>query len=300
MADPAYAVPAYPQLLRAPGTSPWRALLGLLLAAAVAIALGVSVVSVALLLVRIAGGAATEDSLAPGTALGLLANNLVLAGLIPASVLAVAVVHRRPPGLLAGVTGAPRWGWLWRCLGVAAVVVLLAFGAGLLLPLEAGPGGAAGAGASGDAVWLLLLVIAVTTPLQAAGEEVAFRGYLTQAIGSWFARPVLGAVVAGLVSATLFALAHGSQNAWLFTDRLAFGLVASWLTWRTGGIEAAVALHVANNLVTLAVTALSGELQDALTVSSVSWPLATLDLGMVAAYALVVARLTQRPPRPAL
>ena len=42
-----------------------------------------------------------------------------------------------------------------------------------------------------------------------------------RSIGAWFARPGVGAVVAGLVSATVFALLHGPQNAWLFGDRFA-------------------------------------------------------------------------------
>ena len=32
----------------------------------------------------------------------------------------------------------------------------------------------------------------------------------------------------------------------------AFGLVAGWLTWRTAGLEAAIAFHVANNAVLVA------------------------------------------------
>lgn len=282
---------AYPHLLRSPGASPWRAAAGLLVAGVVTVGLGVAVVTGALLLVAAFGGDATsEESLAPGTVVGLLANNLVLAGLIPASVVAVVAVHRRPAGVLASVVGRPRWGWLLRCLVVAAVVVVAAFGVGLVVP----GGGLPSGQARGSDVAVLLAVILLTTPLQAAGEEVGFRGYLTQAVASWFARPVVGAVVAGLVGAGLFALAHGSQDVALFADRFAFGLVAAWLTWRTGGLEAAIALHVVNNLVTLSVTAVTGSLATALAISSLSWPLAALDLAMMGAYALVVTGLARR------
>ena len=84
---------------------------------------------------------------------------------------------------------------------------------------------------------------------------------------------------AGAVSATLFALAHGTQDAWLFGDRLAFGLVASWLAWRTGGLEAPIALHVANNLVSLAFTAATGSLEDSLTASTLEWQFAVAGRG---------------------
>ena len=66
------------------------------------------------------------------------------------------------------------------------------------------------------------------------------------------------------MSATLFALAHGGQEPALFADRFAFGVVASWLVWRTGGLEASIALHAANNLVSLGYTASTGSVQEAL------------------------------------
>ena len=82
------------------------------------------------------------------------------------------------------------------------------------------------------------MIVVLTTPLQAAGEEYGFRGYLLQAFGSLFATArVDGGRV--LVSATLFALAHGVQNFPLFFDRFMFGLIAGWLVIRTGGLEAA-------------------------------------------------------------
>ncbi len=86
-------------------------------------------------------------------------------------------------------------------------------------------------------------------------------------------------MVAALVTATLFALAHGAQDPWLFSDRLAFGLVASWLAWRTGGLEAPIALHAANNLVSLGYSAVEGTLSESLAASSVDWEYVVLDRG---------------------
>ena len=89
-----------------------------------------------------------------------------------------------------------------------------------------------------------LLVVLLLTPLQAAGEEYAFRGYLQQAFGGLFGSRVLAV---GL-SALLFALAHGLGQSWpIFVDRLAFGLVAGALVILTGGLEAGIAMHVLNN-----------------------------------------------------
>ena len=89
-------------------------------------------------------------------------------------------------------------------------------------------------------------MILLLTPLQAAGEEYCFRGYLTQAFGG----PASGRrASAVLVPALLFGLAHGiGQSPPVFFDRFAFGLVAGILVIRTGGLEAGIAMHVLNNL----------------------------------------------------
>jgi hypothetical protein len=68
-------------------------------------------------------------------------------------------------------------------------------------------------------------------------------------------------------------------------------VVASWLAWRTGGLEASIALHAANNLVSLGYTASTGSVQEALETSSLGWPYAFLDMAMMVVFAVVVARL---------
>ncbi len=107
-------------------------------------------------------------------------------------------------------------------------------------------------------------------------------------------RPAVGIAAGAVVSATLFALAHGAQDPWLFGDRLAFGLVASWLAWRTGGLEAAVALHAANNLVSLGAGAFAGTLGESLSLSTLEWQFAVLDVGSMMVFALAVDRLAVR------
>jgi membrane protease YdiL (CAAX protease family) len=92
--------------------------------------------------------------------------------------------------------------------------------------------------------WLWVLLVVLTSPLQAAGEEFLFRGYLLQSFGALFRNRWLA--LGG--SALLFALVHGQQNVWLFVDRLGFGLLAGALVLWTGGLEAGIGLHVANNV----------------------------------------------------
>jgi membrane protease YdiL (CAAX protease family) len=284
---------AYPQLLRTPRRAWWKPLLGLCLATFTLI-----VSSVALVFAIGGVGALlgvddpfSDHALSPDVPLGLLATNLSIAMILPSVLVAVLVVHRERPGWLASVTGWMRWGLLARLFGIALVLALVFFAITFAIP----PAGIGDLHPPGAARLVgLLAVIALTTPLQSAGEEFGFRGYLTQAICSLFNRPAVATVVAGLVTAALFALAHGTQDPWLFSDRLVFGLVASWLAWRTGGLEAPIALHAANNLVSLGYSAVEGTLSESLNASSVDWEYVVLDVAMMLVFAVIVHRLADR------
>lgn len=283
----------HPLLLNTPRARWWKPLVGLLLGGMVVV-FATTLVTLGALLLSFLTGAdsmSTEDALDPDTALGLLANNLVIATLIPAAVLAVLVVHRESAGWLASVTGRVRWPLLGRLLPIALGVVLVFFGLSFLLPTS-DPSGVS-VPPAGTLVGLLAVIV-VSTPLQSAAEEVGFRGYLTQAVASWFARPAVAISAGAAVSAACFALAHGLQDGWLFGDRLVFGLVASWLAWRSGGLEAPVALHVANNLVSLGFTAATGSLAESLAASTLEWQFAVLDVAMMLTFAVVVDRLLRR------
>ncbi|MGZ4616497.1 MAG: CPBP family intramembrane glutamic endopeptidase [Actinomycetes bacterium] len=283
----------YPQLLRTPRHRWWRSLLGLLVASGFVVGGAVLVVLAISLAASGLGGSDPFAEGAPGpeTPLGLLETNLAIAVILPSVALAVLLVHRERPGWLSSVAARLRWRVLLRLLPVALLVVALFFGLSLLVP-PAGLGSVQPPSAS--TLLALLAVILLTTPLQAAAEEYGFRGYLTQVLGSWFSRPVAGALVAAAVSAALFALAHGASDPWLFSDRVAFGLVASWVAWRTGGLEAAVALHIANNLVALVYGAATGTLADAFAMTAVDWPYVVLDVAMLVVFAVLVARLAGR------
>jgi hypothetical protein len=234
----------------------------------------------------------SDEALSPDTPAGLLATNLSLALITPAVLLAVLTVHRQRPGFLSSVAGRLRVTLLGRLLLVALAFSIASYALTLLLFPSADDDSSAAPDAATLAA--LLAVILLTTPLQAAGEEYGFRGYLTQAITSWFPRLGVGASIAAVVTALLFALAHGAQDPWLFADRMVFGLVASWLVWRTGGLEAPVALHVANNLVVLTVSSVSGELEAALTSTSVDWRYAVADIVTLVLFAAVADRLARR------
>jgi membrane protease YdiL (CAAX protease family) len=203
---------------------------------------------------------------------------------------------------VSSVAGRLRWRWLGWCLLAAVLPVAVLTGTAFLLP-----DGETGAGES--QVWVgwgsfltSLGVLAVFVPVQAAAEEYVFRGWLTQAVGAFVRSPWF----AVLPQAVLFAAAHGWGTTWGFIGLLVFGVVAGWLTIRTGGLEAAVALHVLNNLVAFGtLAAVVDGLTSEETAADSPWPLALADVATTLMYAALVLWLARRhhpqrlaPPAP--
>lgn len=214
--------------------------------------------------------------------------NLSLAGLILISWAIMRVVHRLRPRWLTSVRPGLRWGFFWACFGLAVVALIAQVGVGTMLPIDPNEVGNPVNDITRTTV-VLGIVVLLTTPLQAIGEEYAFRGYAMQAFGSLTRQPW----IAILLSAVLFALAHGIQNAPLFLDRLTFGLMAGYVVYRTGGLEAGIAMHVWNNLVAFGFALLLGNIDDTLNVSEVSWwniPLTFTQNGVYLVLVLLVAR----------
>ena len=208
---------------------------------------------------------------------GMLGTNLGIAMLIPIACVLLWMLHRVHPRWLLSVGPGVRWRYLLVCLGIALVslngVLLLS-----LLAVRDRPTVALQPG-----FWGFLVVILLTSPLQAVAEEIFFRGYLLQALGSLVARPWFGVVV----SSVLFALLHGTQNLPLFVDRLAFGLLAAVLVWRTGGLEAGIAAHVVNNVFAYLIAGVTTGIPALKAVREIGWTDAAFDVGGFAVFALL-------------
>ncbi|WP_461075085.1 lysostaphin resistance A-like protein [Streptomyces deserti] len=207
---------------------------------------------------------------------------------LPLVLLAVRWAGGRPAGTVSSVTGRLRWGRLGRCL-LAAVppLALLAVVAAFL------PGGESDVWVGWRPFLVSLAVLVVLVPVQAAAEEYVFRGWLLQAVGGFVRSPWF----AVLPQAVLFAAAHGWGTRWGFADLLVFGLVAGWLTLRTGGLEAAIALHTLNNLLAFGLSAavVDGLSSDE-TAADAPWQLALADIAVVLVYAALVLWLARRHP----
>ena len=103
--------------------------------------------------------------------------------------------------------------------------------------------------------------------------------------------------MAVVVTAVLFTAAHTVwpwQSPALFVDRLAFGLVAGFLAVRTGGLEAGIASHAANNVVTFVFAGLTNTLGASLEVKDAPWPLVVIDVAKFAAFGAIALWMTGR------
>ena len=207
------------------------------------------------------------------TVAGLVAANLAIGAAILVVAGLLRLLHRRRAVWMWSVSPGVRWRFLLACFLIGAVVLVgLQFvisGVPVLKPQ--------------NDVAAFVVAILVTSPIQAAAEEVLFRGYVMQTLGlvwrrEWFA--VVG-------SALLFALFHGTQNLPLFFHRFCFGLIMGALAWRTGGLEASIGAHIANNLGAFLWAALTSSVAEARAVQELTWAGAGEEIAAFAVFALI-------------
>jgi uncharacterized protein len=230
----------------------WRPVLGLLLLAVVYLA-GSVIVVLAALVTGVAPDLHLLDLVDPAV---LLITNISLIVAVPVVWLAWVVAHGMRIGWSASVLGRLRPRLLLPFTGRALATLGVGIGLSVLVAVLTADGGLGG---PVESLGWLLVVVFLTTPLQSAAEEYVFRGYLSQALAGWFRREEVGAVVAAVLTASLFSLAHAPGDLLTFLDRFAFGLAASATVWLTGGLEAAIVLHAVNNLLVFTLTGLVGE-----------------------------------------
>jgi len=247
----------YQQMLRGPLYRWWKPLLCLLLVVPLAgILMGVAIVPV--IVAGLISGApdlveyttrATTDIANLGP-VGFIYLNLTLIVLIPASGLSIWIVHGIRPRYLSSVAGGIRWGWLLRCVAVLLPLWALYTALGVLVEPFTSP--------RPDHWIALLVIVLVMTPLQAAGEEFFFRGWIMQNVGAWFARPTVGLVASLIVSAVAFSAAHLSPDPWVLGTIACLAVASGLAAWRTGGLEAGIAMHAVNNVLTFFVVVIFG------------------------------------------
>ena len=161
--------------------------------------------------------------------------------LLPSALLARLVLGPRPLGLIFSVTGRIRWKWLLLCFLVAVGVYAVVNLAGIGLDLATGGTPTSVQLAPGFG-WLLATTL-IVVPLQCTAEEVVFRGYLAQMVGRWLKHPAW----AILLPVPLFVAGH-VYDVWGLLSVAIMAVSMGIVTWRTGGLEAGIALHAVNNM----------------------------------------------------
>ncbi len=215
---------------------------------------------------------------------GMLSGHLALATLIPISLGAVLFLHRRRPQWLASV----RPWFRWRYLALSMVLAFVLFNAMLFLQHLGQPFPTL---RPQPDYWVFLVLILLTSPVQAAAEEFFFRGYMLQSFHTLAPRsPWFGVIC----SAALFALFHGTQNLPLFLDRFAFGVLVGVLVVRTGGLEAAIGAHVVNNLMAFSYAGLYSTIAEVKATQVIGWIDLVWDLGGFGVFTLLALLLGRR------
>lgn len=182
----------------------------------------------------------------------------------PAAILACLSVGIRPVGRLYSVNLKLRWRLLGKMtlLTLAVLVPLHGIVQGIVVALDPAATEQRLQDFNLGGFLLSMLIVLLIVPLQAGAEEVIFRGALLQMIGSWVKHPA----VAIAITTVLFAAVHVQYDIWGITAVGLMGAAAGYLTWRTGGLETAIALHTVNNWFAFGVT-LSGVQESAETSS---------------------------------
>jgi membrane protease YdiL (CAAX protease family) len=138
-----------------------------------------------------------------------------------------------------------------------------------------------------------VVVAVITVFIAALAEEILFRGWLLRHLAALLRNPWI-AMAAG---ALLFSAAHMEFTPAAFLIRAIMGAGFAWMTLRTGGVELASGVHMANNLL------LTIFVQPLTLVSNPNWTLSPsdlLELASVAAGYLIIAEVAVRllPRRP--
>ncbi|MCL2482914.1 MAG: CPBP family glutamic-type intramembrane protease [Propionibacteriaceae bacterium] len=175
-----------------------------------------------------------------------LLNNLVIAGVIPVAIVVSWLFYRQGFGWLSSVVGRFRWKWMLIPLGifVAGYVVETVIEIILTGPTDYGLHDLQ----FKSYTWFMIIAILLTTPFQCAGEEFMARGLLPRLVTAIIPFRWVGLALSALIPSAFFMYLHDAQDPWLNANYFCVALLMWWLAYRTGGIEASIALHIVNNI----------------------------------------------------
>ena len=242
----------------------WMGLVGII--AIVIVFFVVSIVGgIIAVAIDIATGATSQEDAMAGkinnTPLLLLTVNLslIVGGLV--ALLAHRILHKQPWSRMFSVLPRMRWKWWGLSLACTVPLFVLYIGFGLLFAKSAFLGSGDSSFTFDGTALAYLLIVVLTTPFQAAAEEVMFRSYIPRVFGAWI--PRAGGIIGVIVATILFTVAHGASDPWLWAYYAVFGLALAALTHFSGGIEAPIVIHAVNNVTMFIIALFSGSMSSA-------------------------------------
>ncbi len=139
----------------------------------------------------------------------------------------------------------------WYVLGLAAIVGFLVVEEGaMFLADRAAPEWMGEVWATCDSVLLLLAVVVIAAPVS---EEMLFRGFLFRGL----AATRLGVWPAIAISSLLWTVVHVQYGLPELTSIFLAGLMLGWIRHASGSIGPAIAMHMAMNLISTVMFALT-------------------------------------------
>jgi membrane protease YdiL (CAAX protease family) len=239
---------------------PWRGILAILSFLAGFLILSL-IFGLAAIVIDLVLGNTSLDGMMTGemefTPVLMLSNNLSIAAALPLAMLLQRAFFGVKFGSLFSVTGRFRWRWFGRL----AIVIVPVWAVYITLSFVLEPGGEFRF--DGTAIALLVIVL-LTTPFQAAGEEAGTRGLIQRSAGSWFSHPWVAFAVSTVIASTFFTIAHFAADPWLIAYYFVFAASASFSARSTGGLEAPILVHAINNVFIFVPTVLLGQLDESL------------------------------------
>lgn len=176
----------------------------------------------------------------------VFASTLVATALVtPWSMLIQRWLYGIPGPSLHSVLSRFRFGVFGRALLVVLPIVVIALATSEFLQ----PG--ATTQWSNTELIAFFVVIVLLVPLQSAGEEYGLRGLVFRVAGSWVHGRWASLVLGIVVSTTVFAVIHSAADPWWNVFYIVMSLSVALITWRSGGVEVAVVVHAAYNVVTM-------------------------------------------------
>ena len=178
--------------------------------------------------------------------LEFVALNLSIFMMLAGVAIAVRWIHGRPVMSLVAPDLRMDWPRVWRGAGVwLAIGAAMALAEHLLFPgryyLSYDP----------ERFYPFLVAVLLLTPLQAASEELVFRGYLMQGMGLLTRRPMAIAVASSIAfTAPHLMNPEAAQYgvAIMAANYFAIGMLLAIATLRDGRLELAIGLHAVNNV----------------------------------------------------